>query len=154
MDSLNDIFGPEFVKAISKTKICGICKKDLPVANFGKDGGANYLRYECKSCAKQMSKTVARIKKTAPPVPDDHICPICERNAKEALGYNKNRKSPWCADHDHSTGEFRGWICHQDNLTLGALKDNIKRVQNLYRYLKKSKQPPTPDNLPPALFDN
>ena len=153
MDSLIDILGPEFVTAISKTKICGMCKKDLPVSDFGKDGGANYLRYECRSCAKRMAKTVAHIKKIAPPVPDDHICPICERNAKEALGYNKNRKSPWCADHDHSTGQFRGWICHQDNMTLGNLKEDIKRVKNLLRYLEQSKLNAITDNLPPTLFD-
>ena len=46
-----------------------------------------------------------------------------------------------CFDHDHSTGEFRGWICAHCNWTLGYSKDNIKRLEKLIIYLKQHAEP-------------
>ncbi len=42
-----------------------------------------------------------------------------------------------CFDHDHKTGEFRGWICQRCNLTLGNVKDSIDLLEALIEYLKK-----------------
>ena len=39
-------------------------------------------------------------------------------------------------DHDHVTGEFRGWLCHHCNLALGNVKDSIGRLQQLIAYLQ------------------
>ena len=153
MDSLTDILGHDFTTAINKTKVCGICKEDLPVSHFGKDGGANYLRYECKSCAKDMAKTLTAIKKTAPLVPVDYVCPICKLNAKDALGHNKTRKSPWCADHNHETGEFRGWLCHKCNLGLGNFGDIKQRLLNAVAYLEQAELAAAAKQLPALLFD-
>jgi hypothetical protein len=119
------------------TKTCKMCEQDLPLSSFGKDGGANYLRYACKTCEKQQARLLREIKKTAPPIPHDHHCPICGRDAKTALGVNTRRKSPWCADHDHKTNMFRGWICHKCNLGLGNFDDSMDRLEGAMRYLRK-----------------
>lgn len=119
------------------TKKCKMCEKDLPLDSFGKDGGANYLRYACKPCEKKQAKLLREIKKNAPPVPQNHHCPICGRDAKTALGVNTRRKSPWCADHDHQTDQFRGWICHKCNLGLGNFDDEIERLERAITYLRK-----------------
>ena len=42
-----------------------------------------------------------------------------------------------CFDHDHKTGEFRGWICWKCNLALGMVKDNNKLLIKLAKYLQK-----------------
>jgi hypothetical protein len=40
-------------------------------------------------------------------------------------------------DHDHSTGEFRGWLCLRCNLGLGYFKDSEQLLQAALAYLKK-----------------
>jgi hypothetical protein len=118
------------------TKVCGICQQALPLTMFGTDGGAKYLRYECKPCAKKQSKIVAELKKKNPPPPVNHTCPICERTEAEIKAKNPDKKGIWCADHNHDTNTFRGWICHKCNLGLGNFNDIIKSLENAVRYLK------------------
>jgi hypothetical protein len=41
-------------------------------------------------------------------------------------------------DHDHKTGEFRGWICSFCNCALGYAKDDIKRLKLMIKYLQRN----------------
>jgi len=118
-------------------KTCGICHESKPFDQFGKDGGAGYLRYECKQCAKRQSKLLKAIKKTAPVPETDHRCPVCLRNWQEMQGYSLRKKN-WACDHDHATGEFRGWLCHKCNLALGNLGDCVERLLRAADYLVTS----------------
>ena len=120
----------------TKTKVCGICLQELPVGAFGRDGGAKYLRYECKACAKKQAQIVKKLKKSAPAISKDHTCPICGRNEEQAKGHNKDKKGIWCADHDHDAHTFRGWLCHKCNLGLGNFDDNIGRLKAAIAYLE------------------
>ncbi len=119
------------------TKICGICHQALPLSMFGTDGGAKYLRYECKPCAKKQASIVKNLKKFAPPIQKNHVCPICNRNEGDIRKKSPNKKGIWCADHDHQTNKFRGWLCHKCNLGLGNLNDDVLRLQRAINYLNK-----------------
>jgi hypothetical protein len=39
-------------------------------------------------------------------------------------------------DHDHVTGAFRGWLCHNCNLGIGRLGDTIESLEKAIEYLK------------------
>jgi len=47
----------------------------------------------------------------------DGHCAICGRPESDF-------KRRLCMDHDHTTGEFRGWLCHDCNIAVGRLRDN------------------------------
>jgi len=53
-------------------------------------------------------------------------CEICGREGKIVY------------DHNHKTGNFRGWICNQCNIALGMVGDNPKILILLSEYLKNS----------------
>lgn len=42
-----------------------------------------------------------------------------------------------CYDHDHKTGEFRGWLCGRCNVALGMVKDNTGILLALVDYLNE-----------------
>jgi hypothetical protein len=41
-------------------------------------------------------------------------------------------------DHDHATGNFRGWLCAACNLGIGCLGDSRKGLLRALKYLEKS----------------
>ena len=43
----------------------------------------------------------------------------------------------WVLDHDHLTGEFRGWLCNKCNSALGWFKDDPKIISKALDYLKE-----------------
>lgn len=49
-----------------------------------------------------------------------------------------NSKKGSCLDHDHATGEFRGWLCLHCNSALGYAKDSRDRLQLLINYLDRA----------------
>jgi len=55
-------------------------------------------------------------------------CDICGTPESEL-----NRKL--CMDHNHDTGEFRGWICQHCNKGLGNFKDSEIVLRNAISYL-------------------
>mgnify|MGYP001608226963 FL=1 len=42
-------------------------------------------------------------------------------------------------DHNHETGEFRGWLCSNCNRALGFLGDDIERLYSLAQYMSRQK---------------
>ena len=43
----------------------------------------------------------------------------------------------WVLDHNHETGEFRGWICNDCNNALGKFNDDPKVLRIAIRYLNE-----------------
>lgn len=55
-------------------------------------------------------------------------CEICGEHA-----------NPLCLDHDHATGEFRGWLCRLCNASLGGFKDSPALVRKALDYLTQNR---------------
>jgi len=119
------------------TKICKVCNEAKPFSMYSKASGGNYLRTECKPCTKTLVEDRSRAKASAPPVPKDHKCPICQRSEEEVKDKGGKKTGAWCCDHDHVKGHFRGWLCHECNRGIGNFKDSISRLQNAIDYLNK-----------------
>ena len=58
----------------------------------------------------------------------NHKCKICKASKK------RNRKL--AVDHDHKTGKIRGILCDRCNTVLGLLRDDMKLIKNMLKYLK------------------
>ena len=50
----------------------------------------------------------------------------------------KGYRVKWCLDHDHKTGEFRGYLCDNCNTALSKFKDDTKILNEAINYLKSS----------------
>lgn len=54
----------------------------------------------------------------------ERACEICGKVGKVVF------------DHNHETGEFRGWLCNRCNSGLGHFGDSPEIIRRAYRYLK------------------
>ena len=120
-----------------QTKTCRICQREQTLDRYCKASGGKYLRSECRDCERDLSKIRNTIKKTAPPVPENHICPICNKNEEMVRGRGGKKSGTWCCDHDHSTNVFRGWLCHQCNRALGNFNDDVEKLNRAIDYLQR-----------------
>jgi hypothetical protein len=132
----------EFLKVQSlppgiETQVCSKCKETLPVTAFAPHGRENYTRTECKKCASKLNKQRVNLKKITPPPLKGHKCPICLKSEEECAGRGGKRSTSWVCDHNHDTGEFRGWICHDCNRGIGQLGDDTERMERAIKYLSK-----------------
>lgn len=60
----------------------------------------------------------------------NHVCAICFR--PETV---KNRSL--CVDHCHQTGLIRQLLCQGCNTSLGKLEEDITRLENMIKYIKR-----------------
>ena len=137
MDSQLDFF-PDFnsIRNDSETKICSKCGKEKPIDLFRLRDRGSHRRTECKSCESKLARERIKIRKSTPPPPKDHKCPICEKTAEEVQGKGGKNLGPWVYDHDHKTKKFRGYLCHSCNRTLGGFGDDIDTMLRAIEYLK------------------
>jgi hypothetical protein len=121
---------------------CRCCKEDLPLDSFysyaqrvfkqesgieklSGRGGALY----CKSCSSKYHKGKYIAKKTATYKPIEPTACECCKEITEP--------SKLLLDHDHTTYQFRGWICKSCNSGIGSLGDNIEGLKMAIAYLEK-----------------
>lgn len=114
-------------------KICG-CYKDLDEYHVFPAAGDGRYPY-CKSCKNNHSRVTRQLRKIHR-IPEDHVCPVCNRSADQIVYNGTNVKSVWRIDHCHTTDEFRGWLCHTCNQALGMLNDDVPTMHRAIAYLQ------------------
>jgi hypothetical protein len=118
------------------TKKCNQCLVEKPLALFSNNSGASHLRSKCRHCESLQRRQRSQYKSLRPPT--NHVCPICDRNEDQCRGKGGSRSGTWCLDHNHKTGEFRGWLCHDCNRALGNFKDDTDLLEKALNYLKST----------------
>ena len=94
-------------------------KTRITIANWRKNNPHKYRA--------QVSRHLQRVLEEQERVagrPKPITCEVCWQRGKIVF------------DHDHVTGEFRGWICEKCNKTLGNSGDSVERLLLLARYLQ------------------
>lgn len=117
-------------------KVCSKCNKWKPLYAYPVANGGNYLRPDCKECLSSESKIRAELKRIHGQPPEDYECPICLITHEELQKFYGVDKT-WALDHCHDTKEFRGWLCHKCNRSLGNFKDSVERLQRAIEYLER-----------------
>ena len=121
------------VKAIDtsqETRLCIKCGERKPAPSFVRYGSQNQTESVCKKCRRYHLDILLNLKKKyEKPDPETFQCPICKK--KE---FSRNMGA--CLDHDHKTGEFRGWICNECNSALGFFEDNLNYIRRAIPYLE------------------
>jgi hypothetical protein len=115
-------------------KICSYCKVEKTLDEFAYKLDHHDKRdNRCKECIRKQVKTRKTLRRYVRSRPN-----ICECCGKSVLEQSNNRKQIGLfLDHDHKTGEFRGWICHDCNSALARAGDNLDGVMKLVKYLEK-----------------
>lgn len=94
---------------------------------------ATNQRYRARNKEKYRAMSTAaswrRNNFPTPTRPRPEICECC--------GLVPNGRGTLHLDHDHVTGEFRGWLCYKCNAAIGLLGDNVAGVRAALIYLEK-----------------
>lgn len=122
-------------------KTCNKCLVYLDDSLFSKHSGANYLRPECKRCNYKLAKERKLLKDKHDYPEKGYSCPICLKDESSLTGVG-GKASVWVLDHDHATGNFRGYICHNCNRALGCFGDNVERIKRAIAYIESTSTGP------------
>lgn len=132
---MNDDIGKE---TTIESKVCSKCGEDLPLIEFSKSSGANYLRRECKKCTNRLAKERKAIKSKYDKPDESYICPVCLSDYESIKDAGGQKCGAWTADHIHGTEILRGFICHNCNRGFGMFKHNVEILRRAIAYLENS----------------
>jgi hypothetical protein len=143
-------------------KKCRICDTEKPLSEFNKNNGRkDGLQTQCRACEKAYyyanherilarsrrwnAKHIAHKRKyrlenlgkhreynrkqqglPKPTRPTPGVCECCDQPPK---------KKGLALDHDHETGQFRGWLCTSCNIGLGMLGDSREGLERALAYI-------------------
>jgi hypothetical protein len=130
-------------------KTCLRCEENKNASCFGwsgyiKKNGLKSLCSYCKTCQNELRvkrKYGVDYEEYKRMLTKQNNCcanPGCLANKPGAPG-----RTRFYIDHCHKTNKIRGLLCHQCNLALGHVSDDIKKLEGLIVYLKKLD--PNPD---------
>ena len=120
-------------------KICNICHRLLSVDSFAKNQSNKSTkilrRPSCLDCRTDIDKRAPKTKqardaeKQRPKYGTAFRCPICDK--RSIVGVT----AKIVADHNHHTGNIRGFICDSCNTGLGRFKNGRDCLKNAMEYL-------------------
>jgi len=138
-------------------KRCGLVK-DL--SQFRSCNTKHGYYQTCKQCCNESSDPErmafyywkSKIKQKYKLTPEDYYQMLKGQNGCCAICGTADpgaKRSYFCIDHCHHTGEVRGLLCSSCNIGIGNLKDSRTLLQNALKYLDGK---PSSDDVLPASF--
>lgn len=123
---------------IYSKKICNICHRLLPTTEFARNQNninRSVRRPSCRHCRKTLEGQSPTPKEkrrwlTTKPHLEPFECPICGKRTIAGVTCNVD------LDHNHRTGEIRGWICDSCNTGIGRFKDDIQLLKRAIKYVE------------------
>jgi len=124
----------------NETKICRRCQQRKSIFEFEKNqksiAGKVSRRGECRECRKWKKSIPSKAKKEyekhhpVPPIGEPFTCPVCRNTIIRQF------KNDVVLDHDHKTGEIRGYICRMCNNSMGMMEDDINILKRAIKWLQ------------------
>ena len=121
-------------------KICTQCdiQKSYDSFSVNQYGKNNRIlrRPVCKECYDKKNKIPSKARKEyekkyqRKKIVDYFFCPVCEKT-KELKFQNAI-----CLDHNHETGEIRGYLCGSCNSSIGKFHEDIGNLERAIKWLK------------------
>lgn len=121
-------------------KVCSRCGKEKHETEFAKNqyrkGSIVVRRAYCKECGSKIKKPSAKAireyeaKHPRPQIGEIFKCPVCQRERR-----------PWyhnqvCLDHNHKTGEIRGYLCGDCNASIGRIGEDTRILKKAILWLQ------------------
>ncbi len=123
----------------NETKVCRRCLQRKSIFEFEKNQksirGKVVRRGECRECRKWRrpipKKAREEYEKThpQPPMGKPFYCPVCRHTIIRQF------KNDVVLDHNHETGEIRGWICRMCNNGMGMMEDKVSILKRAIKWL-------------------
>jgi hypothetical protein len=126
---------------LTSSKICLRCQKNKALTCFGwsgytkKNGKKSSCSY-CKTCQNEL-----RVQRKYGVTYTDYLKMLEQQNyccanlgckTKEPGAPGRTR---FYIDHCHTTNKIRGLLCHNCNLALGHVADDVEKLKGLIQYL-------------------
>lgn len=123
-------------------KICNMCHRLLPTIsdfepNVLQKNNRVVRRPSCRRCRTDIDKRAPKtnqaraMEKNRPEKGSPFRCPICQKRTIAGI------TARIVADHNHHTGNIRGFICDSCNTGLGRFKNGEDYLENAILYVKQ-----------------
>lgn len=100
-----------------------------------------YVNKKCDYCRKRylLHKRISekqikdlQIVRPIPSIEDPYMCDCCHKQIITTRTIQ--------LDHCHETGDFRGWLCKECNISMGNLGDNIEGIIRVIKYMNRTEK--------------
>lgn len=127
-------------------KTCVLCKQEKNIDEFGFHKSYSHGRdNRCRVCFNEARRLRRKLKKQATvsglKLPDNGLCECCGKT-NNAIDKKTKKVKRLNVDHDHVTGQFRGYICEHCNIGIGRLGkqfecNDLEGVKAALKYLTR-----------------